>query len=131
MASVAMGTSFAAESPQNSNSPGKSKIPVYDEWDVIVVGGGPSGCAAATAAAREGAKTLLIEGTGALGGMGTSGLLNAWCPFTDGEKIIYKALNPQLHSRSATYIKRNGLLIRKITIKSSRPFQCAYHPLTP
>ena len=43
----------------------------------------------------------------------------------------YTALNPQLHSRSATYIKRNGLLIRKITIKSSRPFQCAYHPLTP
>ena len=38
LASVAMGTSFAAESPQNSNSPGKSKIPVYDEWDVIVVG---------------------------------------------------------------------------------------------
>ena len=44
---------------------------------------------------------------------------------------IYTPLNPQLHSRSATYIKRNGLLIRKITIKSSRPFQCAYHPLTP
>lgn len=43
----------------------------------------------------------------------------------------YNTLNPQLHSRSATYIKRNGLLIRKITIKSSRPFQCAYHPLTP
>ena len=44
---------------------------------------------------------------------------------------IRYTLNPQLHSRSATYIKRNGLLIRKITIKSSRPFQCAYHPLTP
>ena len=44
---------------------------------------------------------------------------------------FYLTLNPQLHSRSATYIKRNGLLIRKITIKSSRPFQCAYHPLTP
>lgn len=40
------------------------------------------------------------------------------------------ALNPQLHSRSATY-KRNGLLIRKTAIKSSRPFQCAYYPLTP
>ena len=39
-------------------------------------------------------------------------------------------LNPQLHSRSATY-KRNGLLIRKTAIKSSRPFQCAYYPLTP
>ena len=45
--------------------------------------------------------------------------------------VGYITLNPQLHSRSATYIKRNGLLIRKITIKSSRPFQCAYHPLTP
>ena len=45
--------------------------------------------------------------------------------------ITNLSLNPQLHSRSATYIKRNGLLIRKITIKSSRPFQCAYHPLTP
>ena len=42
---------------------------------------------------------------------------------------MFSTLNPQLHSRSATYIKRNGLLIRKITIKSSRPFQCAYHPL--
>ena len=43
--------------------------------------------------------------------------------------VIYP-LNPQLHSRSATY-KRNGLLIRKTAIKSSRPFQCAYYPLTP
>ena len=47
------------------------------------------------------------------------------------DKAVRLTLNPQLHSRSATYIKRNGLLIRKITIKSSRPFQCAYHPLTP
>ena len=52
--------------------------------------------------------------------------------YTDLDKAnVLLTLNPQLHSRSATYIKRNGLLIRKITIKSSRPFQCAYHPLTP
>ena len=49
----------------------------------------------------------------------------------DYQDLSSVPLNPQLHSRSATYIKRNGLLIRKITIKSSRPFQCAYHPLTP
>ena len=52
-------------------------------------------------------------------------------PVVRASSLFYYALNPQLHSRSATYIKRNGLLIRKITIKSSRPFQCAYHPLTP
>ncbi|MCK5844521.1 MAG: FAD-dependent oxidoreductase, partial [Victivallales bacterium] len=61
-------------------------------WDVIVVGGGPAGCAAATSAAREGAKTLLVEGTGSLGGMGTSGLVPWFCGYTDGEKVIAKGL---------------------------------------
>lgn len=51
------------------------EIPFDDAWDVIVVGGGPAGSAAAVAAAREGAKTLLIERAGALGGMGTLGLV--------------------------------------------------------
>ena len=45
--------------------------------------------------------------------------------------VITLTLNPQLHSRSATYIKRNELLIRKTAIKSSHPFQYAYHSLTP
>ncbi len=62
------------------------KIAIDSQWDVIVVGGGPAGCTAATAAAREGAKTLLIEATGQLGGMGTTGMIPAWCPFSDGEK---------------------------------------------
>lgn len=74
------------------NSCKYNNTPLYDDWDVIVVGGGPAGCAAAIASAREGAKTLLIEGTGMLGGMGTAGLLNNWCPFSDGEKIIYKGI---------------------------------------
>jgi len=63
-----------------------------DSWDVLVAGGGPAGCAAAAAAAREGARTLLVEATGALGGMGTSGLVPAWCPFTDGEKVVYRGI---------------------------------------
>jgi FAD dependent oxidoreductase len=67
-------------------------LPLDDSWDVIVVGGGPAGCTAAAAAGREGARTLLIEGTGALGGMGTSGGVPAWCPFTDMERIIYSGL---------------------------------------
>ena len=55
----------------------KRSMPLDDSWDVIVVGGGPAGCTAAIAAAREGAKTLLIEAMGQLGGMGTSGMVPA------------------------------------------------------
>jgi len=87
------GLAFSTQEKEKKNRISlKTRIPLDDQWDVIVVGGGPSGCTAAISAAREGAKTILIEATGALGGMGTSGLLNAWCPFTDGEKIIYKGL---------------------------------------
>jgi hypothetical protein len=68
------------------------EIPLDDSWDVIVVGGGPAGCAAATAAAREGARTLLVEATGALGGMGTSGLVPALAPYSDGETLVYQGL---------------------------------------
>ena len=70
----------------------KMGIPVIGSWDVIVIGGGPAGCTAAASAAREGAKTLLVEATGVLGGMGTSGLIPAWCPFSDKQKIVYRGL---------------------------------------
>jgi hypothetical protein len=42
---------------------------LYGEYDVVVVGGGVSGCATAIASARAGANTLLIEKLGVLGGM--------------------------------------------------------------
>ena len=67
-------------------------IPLHEGWDVIVVGGGPSGCTAAAAAAREGARTLLVEAATSLGGMGTGGLVPAWCPFSDKEQIIYRGM---------------------------------------
>jgi hypothetical protein len=41
----------------------------YGKYDVVVVGGGVSGCSAAIASARVGAKTILIESSGVLGGM--------------------------------------------------------------
>lgn len=69
-----------------------SKIAVDSNWDVIVVGGGPAGCTAAISAAREGARTLIIEAMGQLGGMGTIGMVPAWTPFSDGEKMIYRGL---------------------------------------
>jgi hypothetical protein len=71
-------------------------IPLDNSFDVVVVGGGPSGCTAAAAAAQDGARTLLIEQSGMLGGSGTSALVPAWCPFTDREKIIYRGMSQRV-----------------------------------
>lgn len=50
-------------------------IPVLDEVEVLVVGGGPAGYCAAAAAARLGAHTALVERYGCLGGLATGGLV--------------------------------------------------------
>ena len=63
-------------------------IPVEEGYDFVVAGGGPAGSAAAICAARAGAKVLLLEATGCLGGMGTSGLVTAFDPMADGERML-------------------------------------------
>jgi len=67
-------------------------VPLLGRWDVVVVGGGPAGSTAAAAAAREGARTLLVEVTGALGGMGTNALVPAWTPFSDQQDLVYRGM---------------------------------------
>jgi hypothetical protein len=54
-------------------------IPLYGEYDVAVLGGGPAGITAAVAAARAGRRTLLIERYGFLGGMGTAAGVTNFC----------------------------------------------------
>ena len=51
------------------------EINVCHEADVVVVGGGPGGHSAAVAAARSGARTVLLERYGHLGGMATGGIV--------------------------------------------------------
>jgi hypothetical protein len=51
------------------------EVPVYAETDVLVVGGGPAGCAAAVAARRLGAEVTLVERYNHLGGLSTGGLV--------------------------------------------------------
>ena len=60
------------------------KVPVYGQYDTVVVGGGFAGISAALAAARGGNRVLLCEREYMLGGLGTAGLITIYLPLCDG-----------------------------------------------
>ena len=60
------------------------EIEVVKEAEVVVVGGGPAGIAAAIAAARNGTETVLLERYGYLGGLASGGLVTLIMPMSDG-----------------------------------------------
>ena len=66
----------------------RRSLAVRYETDVLVVGGGPAGIAAALAAKRQGVRVRLIEAHTCLGGMGTAGLVPAFMPFDDGINFL-------------------------------------------
>lgn len=67
----------------------KTEIPIEDTvYDVLVAGSGPAGYSAAISAARLGGKVLLVENTGALGGMATAGLVTRMDNTSDGKRMI-------------------------------------------
>jgi hypothetical protein len=84
----------------------RKKLPVDDGWDLVVVGGGPAGAAAALAAGRYGLKTVVIEAETRLGGMGTAGMVSSFAPMSDGKRCvaggIAQELVETLHERGAT-----------------------------
>ena len=70
--------------------------------DVLVIGGGPAGFGAAVAAGRNGAKTMLVERFGMLGGMSTTGLVGPiMCSFdNDAEEQLSKGVFDELCLRA-------------------------------
>lgn len=68
------------------------EVPREKPFDVVVAGGGPAGSAAAIQAARLGARVLLVEASGALGGMGTQGFVSQWSNLANGESMVVGGL---------------------------------------
>lgn len=75
-------------------------IPILNEVDLFVAGGGPAGIAAAVTAARLGKKVFLAEAVGCLGGMGTAGLVPAFMQFTDGENFLVGGIGKEIHDKN-------------------------------
>ena len=75
-------------------------VPVHTECDVLVVGGGPSGTAAAVAAARMGADVVLLERYNHLGGLSTGGLVIWIDRMTDWTgKLVIRGFAEEILSR--------------------------------
>ena len=72
--------------------PAEDELPVTYVTDVLVLGGGPSGCAAAVSAARNGAGVLLVEQHGHLGGMGTAGGVSVFMSYTNIGGILREVM---------------------------------------
>ena len=77
-----------------------AKLPVTADVDVLVCGGGPAGFGAAVAAARQGANTLIVEQTGCLGGLATSGLVGGM-ERTVGREGVYTEMMQRLKDMGA------------------------------
>ena len=69
------------------------------ECDVLVVGGGNAGCAAALAAARNGARVLLVERYGFLGGTATASMVGPWMTFHSGDDRIVGGIAQEMVER--------------------------------
>jgi hypothetical protein len=74
----------------------RSDVP---EFDVLVVGGGNAGCAAAIAAARHGARTLLLERYGFLGGTATAAMVGPWMTFHSAQERIVGGIAQEMVER--------------------------------
>jgi hypothetical protein len=101
---------------------------VVGEYDVLVIGGGPAGISASMAAAQSGARTLLLEKYGFLGGMATLSMVGSLCGFfTTGPRKreivggIARDLLDRLNQRKGVSEKRTSTVNPRIAVYQYNP----------
>ena len=78
------------------------KIPIVENVDVLIAGGGPAGIGAAIAAARHGCRTMLVEQAGDVGGIATIGMMSHWTGATKGgfyEELLERSRDDDIQGR--------------------------------
>ena len=74
-------------------------LKVYDKADIVVAGGGPSGVAAAVAAARQGKRVILLEQSGTLGGASILAMVAELMNFDDGINFITNGIGKEIFEK--------------------------------
>lgn len=96
--------------------------------ELLVIGGGNAGCAAAIAAARNGARVMLVERYGFLGGTATAALVGPWMTFHAGQERVVGGIAQEIVERlmaigaSPGHIEDASSYVPTIT-----PFDAEYH----
>lgn len=111
-----------AASCKNGDAQAIRDFDVKDSFQtqVLVVGGGPSGVAAALSAAKQGMKTMIVEHGACLGGMATRGLVEPFmtCYDTTGEQMIIKGIFEEIVNK----LVENGGAIHPKYVRWETPY---------
>ncbi len=105
--------------------------PLAGEYDVVVAGGGASGLVAAVAAARAGARTLLVEHSNCLGGTATYGMVAQWIGFFNRETRVVGGIAYELSERVRRLGGSDGFTRYVLAEASSNPVPIYNFPFNP
>ncbi len=96
------------------------EVAVFAEADIVVVGGGPAGIAAAVGAARHGAEVILLERWPSVGGQATNALVNIWHTSDRTKQVI--------HGLVQEVIERAGMAMQRLANYPNRPETHEFEP---
>ncbi len=106
------------ENSQSSVIEWRCEVPIRYEYDIAILGGGIAGVTAAVAAAKSGARVILVERFGVVGGNATVGGVGAFCGETRGQGEVFDAIVEGLQAFDAI------APYRPYEEKESRVFDC-------